>query len=61
MARLWKTHLHSRYIQQLLGHSKADTTALYAQVSITQLQAVHARCHPAEKRTGNHTGESLKK
>lgn len=39
-----------RFIQQLLGHEKADTTALYTQVSITQLQAVHARCHPAEKR-----------
>lgn len=40
-----------RHIQQLLGHAKADTTSLYAQVSITHLQAVHARCHPAE-RTG---------
>ena len=38
-----------RFIQQLLGHEKADTTALYTQVSITQLQAVHARCHPAEQ------------
>ncbi|MFT6180081.1 MAG: integrase/recombinase XerD [Paracoccaceae bacterium] len=47
---LLENEADSRYIQQLLGHSKADTTALYAQVSITQLQAVHARCHPAEKR-----------
>lgn len=38
-----------RFIQQLLGHASADTTALYAQVSITQLQQVHARCHPAER------------
>jgi integrase/recombinase XerD len=38
-----------RYIQQLLGHASADTTALYAQVSIIQLQQVHARCHPAER------------
>jgi site-specific recombinase XerD len=38
-----------RYIQQLLGHASADTTALYAHVSITQLQQVHARCHPAER------------
>lgn len=37
-----------RYIQQLLGHASAETTALYAQVSIVQLQQVHARCHPAE-------------
>jgi integrase/recombinase XerD len=34
-----------RFIQQLLGHAKLDTTALYAEVSILQLQEVHARCH----------------
>jgi integrase/recombinase XerD len=39
-----------RYIQQLLGHEKLETTAIYTQVSIIQLQAVHARCHPAERR-----------
>lgn len=38
-----------RYIQQLLGHEKLETTAIYTEVSITQLQAVHARCHPAER------------
>jgi len=38
-----------RFIQQLLGHANADTTALYAQVTITHLQQVHARCHPAER------------
>ena len=37
-----------RYIQQLLGHEKLETTAIYTEVSIIQLQAVHARCHPAE-------------
>ena len=37
-----------RYIQQLLGHAKLETTAIYTEVSIIQLQAVHARCHPAE-------------
>ena len=36
-----------RYIQQLLGHSKLDTTAIYTEVSIKQLLEVHARCHPA--------------
>ena len=39
-----------RYIQQLLGHEKLETTAIYTEVSIVQLQAVHARCHPAERR-----------
>lgn len=38
-----------RYIQQLLGHEKLETTAIYTAVSIVQLQAVHARCHPAEQ------------
>ncbi len=38
-----------RYIQQLLGHEKLETTAIYTEVSILQLQAVHTRCHPAER------------
>ena len=38
-----------RYIQQLLGHELLDTTAIYTEVSIKQLQEVHARCHPGAK------------
>ena len=38
-----------RFIQQLLGHAKLDTTAIYTEVSIKQLQEVHARCHPTSK------------
>ena len=38
-----------RYIQQLLGHAKLDTTAIYTEVSIKQLQEVHARCHPSAR------------
>ena len=37
-----------RYIQQLLGHEKLETTQIYTQVSIKQLQEVHARTHPAK-------------
>lgn len=39
-----------RYIQQLLGHEKLDTTAIYTETSITQLKDIHAKTHPAEKR-----------
>ena len=39
-----------RFIQQLLGHEKLETTAIYTHVTIEQLQSVHARCHPAEAR-----------
>ena len=35
-----------RFIQQLLGHERLDTTQIYTEVSITQLREVHARCHP---------------
>jgi integrase/recombinase XerD len=38
-----------RYIQQLLGHEKLETTALYTEVSIKQLQEVHSRCHPSAR------------
>jgi integrase/recombinase XerD len=36
-----------RLIQQILGHTKLDTTALYTHVSIRQLQVAHAAFHPA--------------
>jgi len=35
-----------RYIQQLLGHADLQTTAIYTEVNIRQLQEVHRRCHP---------------
>ncbi len=37
-----------RFIQQLLGHEKLETTAIHTQVSIEQLKAVHGKTHPAE-------------
>ena len=36
-----------RYIQQLLGHESLETTAIYTEVNIRQLQEVHRRCHPS--------------
>jgi integrase/recombinase XerD len=35
-----------RHIQQLLGHASLEATAIYTEVTILQLLAVHARCHP---------------
>jgi integrase/recombinase XerD len=38
-----------RLIQELLGHARLDTTALYTRVTIRHLQAAYAACHPAER------------
>jgi integrase/recombinase XerD len=38
-----------RHVQELLGHASLNTTQRYAQLSITDLKAVHARCHPRER------------
>ena len=35
-----------RYIQQMLGHARLDTTQIYTDVTIVQLREVHARTHP---------------
>jgi integrase/recombinase XerD len=36
-----------RYIQQMLGHSRLETTEVYTHVSIRTLKAVHSATHPA--------------
>ena len=37
-----------RYIQEMLGHAKIDTTQIYTQVSIKRLKEVHDLTHPAK-------------
>jgi len=39
----------TRFIQQLLGHARLDTTQIYTDVAIVQLREVHARTHPHAK------------
>jgi len=36
-----------RFIQEILGHAKLETTQIYTHVSIRTLQQVHAATHPA--------------
>ncbi len=38
-----------RFIQQMLGHANLSTTQIYTEVSIQQLQRIHAMSHPAGK------------
>ena len=37
-----------RLVQEMLGHAKLDTTAIYTHVGIEHLKAAHAAHHPAE-------------
>ncbi len=35
-----------RYVQEMLGHARLETTQIYTHVNIRALAEVHARCHP---------------
>ncbi|HEY6385116.1 MAG TPA: tyrosine-type recombinase/integrase [Candidatus Acidoferrum sp.] len=35
-----------RFIQEMLGHSKLESTQIYTQVSIRQLKKIHTATHP---------------
>jgi len=39
-----------RHIQAMLGHASVATTQIYTRVEVTDLKAVHRRCHPRERR-----------
>lgn len=38
-----------RYVQELLGHKRIETTQIYTRVNIDDLKRVHKRFHPREK------------
>jgi len=38
-----------RYIQEMLGHQRLNSTQIYTQVSIKKLKEVHMRTHPGAK------------
>ncbi len=42
-----------RYIQQMLGHTSLDTTSIYTQVAITQLQQIYNETHPSATKSTN--------
>jgi integrase/recombinase XerD len=47
-----------RFVQEILGHALLSTTAIYTHVSIDQLKAVHAACHPAASNTRHRSATS---
>ena len=37
-----------RYVQQMLGHARLNTTEIYTYVNIQKLIEVHSQTHPAK-------------
>ena len=48
-----------RFIQQMLGHAKLDTTQIYTQVSIRKLKEIHTATHPAKLERRSHEDDQV--
>ncbi len=48
-----------RYIQQMLGHKKIDTTMQYLKLEKSELKRVHTAAHPREKREKQRKNEEI--
>jgi integrase/recombinase XerD len=48
-----------RYIQQILGHAKLDTTEVYTRVEIHKLKEIHTATHPAKLERDEERREEL--
>lgn len=48
----------TRHIQAILGHEKLSTTQVYTRVAIGQLQKVHAKTHPANRKRAAKKGRT---
>ena len=46
-----------RYVSEMLGHRKLETTMLYTRVSEAKLREVHAATHPAERGARSTNGQ----
>jgi integrase/recombinase XerD len=49
-----------RYVQEMLGHTKLDTTTIYTQVSIDKLKKIHDATHPGARLKPNAQEEDEK-
>ena len=47
-----------RYVQEMLGHASVETTQIYTQVEVKDLQAMHRKYHPRERFDGGSTDDS---
>ncbi|MFU8893806.1 MAG: tyrosine-type recombinase/integrase [Luteolibacter sp.] len=50
-----------RYVQEMLGHARMETTQIYTHVHIDALREVHTRCHPHGRMAEDQSSEKTSK